>query len=68
MTIKPTHLAAVLTECPHCDAELDVLRVISGKAGAEYWALQCTECGGIHLDIVHPWNAPHPASPGPAVA
>ena len=44
---------AVRTHCPQCDAELKVLRIITGgRAGAEYWALRCTGCGGIHLDIV----------------
>ena len=47
-------LPTVLSDCPQCDAELAVLSVISGRAGAEYWALQCTECNGIHLDIVQP--------------
>jgi hypothetical protein len=36
--------------------------VISGRAGAEYWTMRCTRCGGIHLDIV---NAQSPA-PVPA--
>ena len=41
-----------LSNCPDCDAELALLRIIPGKAGAEYWTLRCTRCGGIHLDIV----------------
>jgi hypothetical protein len=28
-----------------------VLRVIPGRT-AEYWAMRCTGCGGIHLNIV----------------
>jgi hypothetical protein len=44
----------VLSLCPQCNARLTILRVISGRAGAEYWALQCTGCNGIHLDIVEP--------------
>ena len=43
---------AVLSNCPQCDADLVVLRIIPGKAGSEYWTMRCTKCGGIHLDIV----------------
>jgi uncharacterized Zn finger protein len=42
----------VLSNCPDCSAALAVLRIIPGRAGAEYWTLRCTRCGGIHLDIV----------------
>jgi hypothetical protein len=35
-----------------------VLRIIPGRAGAEYWTMRCTRCGGIHLDIVNPSAAP----------
>lgn len=52
---------AVLSSCPQCDAELAVLSVIAGRAGSEYWAMQCTDCGGIHLDIVKPAPLPHTA-------
>jgi uncharacterized Zn finger protein len=48
----------VLSNCPDCTASLAVLRVIPGRAGAEYWTMRCTDCGGIHLDIVKPSNAP----------
>jgi len=41
-----------MSNCPQCSASLVVLRIISGKAGAEYWTMRCTRCGGIHLDIV----------------
>lgn len=58
---QPSALPAVLSYCPHCDAELAVLSVIAGRAGSEYWAMQCTECGGIHLDIVKPALQPHTA-------
>jgi uncharacterized Zn finger protein len=51
-------LPAVLAYCPHCDAELAVLSVIAGRTGSEYWAMQCTECGGIHLDIAKPAPLP----------
>lgn len=51
----------VLSNCPECDAELAVLSVIGGRAGSEYWAMQCTECNGIHLDIVKPAPSPHTA-------
>jgi uncharacterized Zn finger protein len=47
-----------LANCPDCAASLAVLRIIPGRAGAEYWTLRCTQCGGIHLDIVNPPNAP----------
>ena len=47
-----------LSNCPDCDASLAVLRIIPGRAGAEYWTMRCTACGGIHLDIVKPANAP----------
>jgi hypothetical protein len=49
--------AVVRSNCPDCDAELAILRIIPGRA-AEYWTMRCTECGGIHLDIVD-------ATPGP---
>jgi uncharacterized Zn finger protein len=41
-----------MTNCPDCKADLAVLRIIPGRAGAEYWTMRCTRCGGIHLDIV----------------
>ncbi|MDA9525345.1 hypothetical protein XI06_34820 [Bradyrhizobium sp. CCBAU 11434] len=44
----------VLTICPECDGDLTVLRVIGGRAGCEYWTMRCTDCGGIHLDILEP--------------
>jgi uncharacterized Zn finger protein len=54
-SIPPT----VLSNCPQCDDELAVLRVIAGRAGAEYWTMRCTSCGGIHLDVVKPAPLPH---------
>ena len=42
----------VMSNCPQCSASLVVLRIIPGKANAEYWTMRCTKCGGIHLDIV----------------
>jgi hypothetical protein len=48
----------VLSSCPDCTASLAVLRIIPGRAGAEYWTMRCTDCGGIHLDIVNPADAP----------
>jgi hypothetical protein len=48
---EPPPAPPVLDNCPECDAELAVLRVIAGRA-AEYWAMRCTGCGGIHLNIV----------------
>lgn len=47
-----------LAHCPDCAASLALLRIIPGRAGAEYWTMRCTDCGGIHLDIVRPANAP----------
>jgi len=44
--------AAVRSSCPDCEGPLSVLRVIGGRAGAEYWTMRCVRCGGIHLDIV----------------
>jgi hypothetical protein len=48
----------VLSTCPDCSASLAVLRIIPGRAGAEYWTMRCTRCGGIHLDIVNRWTGP----------
>jgi hypothetical protein len=31
--------------------------VIGGRAGCEYWTMRCTDCGGIHLDILEPHRA-----------
>jgi hypothetical protein len=44
----------VLAICPECDGDLTVLRVIGGRAGCEYWTMRCTDCDGIHLDILKP--------------
>ncbi|WP_441233829.1 hypothetical protein [Bradyrhizobium sp. 930_D9_N1_4] len=58
----------VLAICPECDGDLTVLRVIGGRAGCEYWTMRCTDCGGIHLDILKPHlaseddGAPPPAA------
>ena len=57
--VKPT--AGVRSNCPDCDGQLRVLRVIGGRAGSEYWTLRCTRCGGIHLDIVK-GSVPSPAA------
>jgi hypothetical protein len=46
-----------LSNCPDCSGSLTVLRIIPGRAGAEYWTKRCTRCGGIHLDIVKPSSA-----------
>ncbi|MEZ2142450.1 hypothetical protein AAE026_09100 [Bradyrhizobium sp. DN5] len=48
---------AVLSNCPECDGDLMVLRVIGGRAGCEYWTMRCPDCGGIHLDILRPHQA-----------
>jgi hypothetical protein len=57
--------AQVSSNCPQCDAGLAILSVIAGKAGSEYWTMRCTECGGIHLDIVKPAAAWGPILPFP---
>jgi uncharacterized Zn finger protein len=44
--------ATVRSNCPDCEGQLRVLRVIGGRAGAEYWTMRCIRCGGIHLNIV----------------
>lgn len=46
--------ASIRSRCPECDGQLTVLRVINGRGGAEYWAMQCMVCHGVHLDIVEP--------------
>jgi uncharacterized Zn finger protein len=51
MSTQPDPTTPVLSNCPQCDADLVVLRVIPGKSECEYWTLRCTKCGGIHLDI-----------------
>jgi uncharacterized Zn finger protein len=48
----PAYSAAARSNCPDCQADLTVLRIIPGRGGAEYWTMRCTSCGGIHLDIV----------------
>jgi hypothetical protein len=48
------YIRSVLSKCPECDGDLSVLRVIGGRAGCEYWTMRCTDCGGIHLDILDP--------------
>jgi uncharacterized Zn finger protein len=52
----------VMSNCPECNATLAILRIIPGRAGAEYWTMRCTRCGGIHLDIVRA-AAAVPAAP-----
>jgi hypothetical protein len=49
---KFAYSTAARSHCPDCKGDLAVLRVISGRAGTEYWAMQCTACSGIHLDIL----------------
>ncbi|WP_027551861.1 hypothetical protein [Bradyrhizobium sp. Cp5.3] len=58
---------SVLSNCPECDGDLAVLRVIGGRAGCEYWTMRCTGCGGIHLDILQPRNL-HEDDDGPLPA
>jgi Zn finger protein HypA/HybF involved in hydrogenase expression len=60
---KTNSSADVRSTCPDCDGRLRVLRVIGGRAGAEYWTMRCVRCGGIHLDIVSGQSlAPAPAA------
>lgn len=48
-------ITKIRSHCPECNGRLSVLRVIGGsRSGAEYWAMQCAGCKGIHLDIVEP--------------
>jgi uncharacterized Zn finger protein len=47
---EPT--TTIRSQCPECNARLAVLRVIGGRKASEYWALRCTGCGAIHLDVV----------------
>ncbi|MBR1130573.1 hypothetical protein [Bradyrhizobium iriomotense] len=49
-----SYARSVLSKCPDCDGDLTVLRVIGGRAGCEYWTMRCTDCGGIHLDVLKP--------------
>jgi uncharacterized Zn finger protein len=49
---SPAYSAVARSNCPDCQADLAVLRIIPGRGGAEYWTMRCTSCGGIHLDIV----------------
>jgi hypothetical protein len=44
--------SSVRSNCPECNARLNVLRIIPGRANSEYWALRCTRCGGVFLDVV----------------
>lgn len=45
----------ISSRCPECNGHLGILRVISSNlSGVEYWAMQCSSCKGIHLDIVEP--------------
>ncbi len=46
----------IRSECPECKGRLAVLRVIGGRESSEYWALRCTRCGTIHLDVVKPFS------------
>jgi uncharacterized Zn finger protein len=58
---KTNSSADVRSNCPDCEGQLRVLRVIGGRAGTEYWTMRCTHCGGIHLDIVTGQSSPAPA-------
>lgn len=49
---EPDPASQAKSHCPDCSAQLAVLSIIPGRGGAEYWTLRCTNCGGIHLDIV----------------
>jgi uncharacterized Zn finger protein len=61
---EATPSGTVRSNCPECDADLKVLRIIAGRAGSEYWTMRCTKCGGIHLDIIK-GSSPSPV-PSPA--
>ena len=51
---KPAHSAPVTvrSRCPQCGGGLAVQRIMSGRAGSEYWTMRCTSCGGIQLELV----------------
>jgi len=49
---RPPAQPPLLSSCPECSAALVVMSIIPGRAGAEYWTMRCTRCGGIHLDII----------------
>jgi hypothetical protein len=49
---SPPSSPQVMSGCPDCNAQLAVLRIIPGRAGAEYWTMRCPRCGGINLYIV----------------
>ena len=54
--IQTPRAAPVMSICPKCRGGLVVLSIIPGRAGrggCQYWAMRCTRCGGIHLDIVN---------------
>jgi hypothetical protein len=59
VTPAPAHSKA-RSQCPDCEGALAVLRIIPGRvkletkpeSRSEYWTLRCTNCGGIHLDIL----------------
>ncbi len=61
-----SRLGPVRSNCPDCNGDLAVLRVIGGRGGCEYWTLRCADCGGLHLDITEP-QGPH-ADDGPLPA
>ena len=52
-----SYARSVLSNCPQCDGDLAVLRVIGSRTGCEYWTMRCTDCGGIHLDLLKPCQA-----------
>jgi uncharacterized Zn finger protein len=49
---SPPHQPHAMSNCPDCNAQLALLRIIPGRGGDEYWTMRCTRCGGIHLNIV----------------
>ena len=61
---RPAHATSARSHCPDCNGDLAVLRVIAGRAkpksSSEYWAMRCTDCGGIHLDILNAPPLPRP--------
>ena len=54
--LRPPHSAPVTvrSRCPQCGGGLAVQRIMSGRAGSEYWTMRCTSCGGIQLELVKP--------------
>jgi predicted Zn finger-like uncharacterized protein len=38
----------VQPRCPMCEAHMEVLRIVPGRAGFEHRTVRCTRCGTIY--------------------